>query len=54
MDFLSKVHRQRVDEQRFFHIVGDDKQCGGSIEAVSRIMGERLSALKEAHEDVEL
>jgi hypothetical protein len=42
MVFLSKVQRQHVDERKFFVIVEDDHQCGGSLQLMRDILRNRM------------
>ncbi|CUG91735.1 Hypothetical protein, putative [Bodo saltans] len=54
MVFLSKVQRQHVDERRFFAIVDDDQQCGGSLSMMRDILRGWLTEVPPEDEVVEL
>lgn len=54
MVFLSKVQRQHVDERRFFAIVDDDHQCGGTLSMVRDILRGWLKEVPPEDEVVDL
>jgi hypothetical protein len=54
MVFLSKVQRQHVDERRFFAIVEDDEQCGGSLSMMRDMLRVSLAQVPPEDEVVDL